>query len=178
MLLKWDMQTMKYRLNAVCQELPQWNKRVYKINSHTSPLITTDRITKLSPSHGLNIEAETNGDFKKTNVPLPATAFRFAGSCRETVTSCSCFVCSCGNATRCTTRKLAVQKNRTVRRLSSVESQRERQRKAWRKRKGRCHSTLKTKIWRVEIRCKTPCNFQRSWTLKSIFKTYGWFFCR
>lgn len=100
MLLKWDMQTMKYRLNAVCQELPQWNKRVYKINSHTSPLITTDRITKLSPSHGLNIEAETNGDFKKTNVPLPATAFRFAGSCRETVTSCSCFVCSCGNATR------------------------------------------------------------------------------
>ena len=68
------------------ERLPQWNKHVYTIYFHTTPIIRSWNKWRFRK--------------KKKHVPPPGKPSRFAGSYRETVGSFSCFsFFSCGNNT-------------------------------------------------------------------------------
>ncbi len=147
------------------ERLPQCNKHVLYIQSiSTIPILTTDRITKLFPSHGLNIEAETNSDFKQKKPGKPS---RFAGSYRETVGSFSCFSFFRVATTRKNnSKKLAMKKKLVVRcnkrqrpKRKATKGSKETQRPL------PLDPESPKKIQALKSTMKYPGNFQHSWRL-------------
>lgn len=150
------------------------------MNSHTTALnYYNGRNHKAVPFTRFKHRSWNRWWFQKKNVPLPATACRFAGSCRETSQVARVLF------VRVALPHVAQLENRQCKKIEPfVGGQASKAKEKGNERLEGNAKAAATRPWKSQIWIhwnslqNTDGNFQHSWTLKSIFKTYGWFFCR